>query len=148
NRRALERRLIQEFTRSKRYGTPVSLMILDVDGLKRINDSQGHAEGDRIIRHVADAIQISLRDSDLGARWGGDEFGIVAPNTSADAAQRSAERLVAAVADEHQPDDGQYASVSVGVATFEPIRDLDMDLDALVRAADAALYVAKASGRN
>jgi diguanylate cyclase (GGDEF)-like protein len=148
NRRALRRRLTEEFRRSVRYGSPVSLLIVDVDHLKRVNDTQGHAAGDRLIRHVAAAIAGTLRGSDLGARWGGDEFAIVAPNASAKAAHRSAERLVAHLAAEPVPGVSTRATVSIGIATFDPGAQGGADPEELIRAADAAMYVAKTSGRN
>jgi two-component system cell cycle response regulator len=148
NRRALRRRLAEEFRRSKRYRMPVSLLLVDIDGLKQLNDTHGHAAGDRMIRTVADAIVRGLRESDFGARWGGDEFAILAPNTSANAAHSSAERLVARVADQHDAHLGRRPTVSIGVATYDPTHGRYADLDALVRAADDALYRAKAGGRN
>jgi diguanylate cyclase (GGDEF)-like protein len=147
NRRALRRRLSAEVRRSLRYRTPVSLLLVDVDGLKKINDKEGHAAGDRVIRSVAIAIVGSLRDSDFGARWGGDEFAIVAPNATSAAARSSAERLVARVAGQSQ-EGHPSATVSIGIATFDPADRRHVDLEALVRAADAALYAAKTSGRN
>jgi two-component system cell cycle response regulator len=147
NRRALRQRLAMEFRRSARYGTPVSLLLVDIDGLKQVNDTDGHAAGDRLIRSVGAAIIDGLRESDFGARWGGDEFAIVAPNTGARAARLSGERLVARVAkrdrDHHRP-----SSVSVGISTFDPADEAFANQDALVRAADDALYRAKADGRN
>jgi diguanylate cyclase (GGDEF)-like protein len=147
NRRALRQRLAMEFRRSARYGTPVSLLLVDIDGLKQLNDTDGHAAGDQLIRSVAAAITEGLRESDFGARWGGDEFAIVEPNTDVSAARSSGERLVARVAkqgeDPHRP-----SSVSVGIATFDPAEGTFANQDALVRAADDALYRAKADGRN
>jgi diguanylate cyclase (GGDEF)-like protein len=148
NRRALRRRLEEEFRRSKRYRAPVSLLLVDVDGLKQFNDLQGHAAGDRLIRTVADAIADELRESDFGARWGGDEFAVLAPNTPATAAHSSAERLLARVANQRDPHLHSQHTVSIGVATYDPTDDRYANLDALVRAADAALYRAKAGGRN
>lgn len=148
NRRALRRHLAEEFDRSLRYGTPVSLLVIDIDGLKQLNDTDGHAAGDRVIRSVADAISRGLRHSDFGARWGGDEFAIVAPNTSLGAVRSSAERLVERVAKESAAGGHRPATVSVGIATFDPLENKYADLDALVRAADDALYHAKESGRN
>jgi diguanylate cyclase (GGDEF)-like protein len=147
NRRALSRRLTAEFRRSLRYGTPVSLMLIDVDGLKQVNDRDGHAAGDRVIQHVADTIHQSLRESDFGARWGGDEFGVVAPNMTVDAARSSAQRLVARVAAMAQGRN-TVTSISIGTATFDPAQPKHADLTALVQAADDALYRAKTSGRN
>jgi two-component system cell cycle response regulator len=146
NRRALRRRLSAEVRRSLRYRTPVSLLLVDVDGLKKINDKEGHAAGDRVIRSVAAAITGGLRESDFGARWGGDEFAIVVPNATSAAARSSAERLIARVA-EHAEEDHPSATVSIGIATFDSA-DRQVDLEAFVRAADAALYSAKKQGRN
>ena len=148
NRRALKQHLAEEFRRSARYRTPLSLLLVDIDGLKPINDTDGHAAGDRLIRSVAAAINEGLRQSDFGARWGGDEFAIVAPNTSVNAGRASAERLVARVAEQTLAQHHRRATVSVGVATFDPAESTYPNVDALARAADAALYRAKATGRN
>ena len=147
NRRALSEHIREELHRAARYRTPVSLLLIDVDGLKQVNDVHGHAAGDRVIRTVALAITHTLRESDFGARWGGDEFGIVAPNTTSDGARVSAERLITQVRsqrDEH----GRAPTVSIGIATFDPNRSEHGDVESLARAADRALYQAKADGRN
>jgi diguanylate cyclase (GGDEF)-like protein len=147
NRRALRHRLLHELRRAERYRLPMSLVFADVDGLKRINDQYGHAAGDQAIRRVAAAITATLRTSDLGARWGGDEFAMVLPNTSADAARHSAERLFA-----HLSGDGDrlqnQVTVSVGIATFEPATSASMSPEQLEQSADQALYAAKEAGRN
>ena len=148
NRRALKQHLAEEFRRSVRYGTPLSLLLVDIDGLKQVNDAYGHAAGDRLIRSVADAITGGLRQSDFGARWGGDEFAIVAPNTSMSAGCKSADRLVERVAKERAADRHRPTTVSVGIATFDPAERKYADFDALTDAADHALYRAKANGRN
>jgi diguanylate cyclase (GGDEF)-like protein len=148
NRRALRRRLQDEFVRSKRYRTPMSLLLVDIDGLKQLNDVHGHLAGDRMIRTVAAAILAELRDSDFAARWGGDEFAILVPNTSADAARSSAERLLASVAGKSGSVPRQWGTVSIGIATYDPTGLNYKDVDSLGRAADDALYRAKAGGRN
>jgi diguanylate cyclase (GGDEF)-like protein len=148
NRRALRRHLEEEFRRSKRYRTPVSLLLIDIDGLKQVNDADGHAAGDRLIRVVAASIVDGLRESDFGARWGGDEFAILEPNTPAHAAHASAERLVARVATQRDSHLRRRPTVSIGVATYDPTRDARANLEDIVRAADDALYRAKAGGRN
>jgi diguanylate cyclase (GGDEF)-like protein len=148
NRRALRRHLDDEYHRSLRYGTPVSMLLIDVDGLKQVNDAGGHAAGDRLLRDIAATIVAALRHSDFAARWGGDEFAVLALNTPADAALRSAERLVARVRSHVRGDRGRPATVSVGVATFDPEHGPHTGLDELMQAADAALYRAKASGRD
>ena len=148
NRRALSVQLQREMRRSVRYGEPASLLLIDVDGLKAVNDNEGHSAGDRVIRNVADAISAGLRDTDFGARWGGDEFAIVAPNTTAEAALHSAERLVVRVANGRIGRSRRSVTVSIGIATFDPAQATECDLESLVRSADDALYRAKGSGRN
>ena len=148
NRRAFRRRLDDELQRSKRYGASVSLMLADVDGLKRINDEHGHSTGDHVISDVAAAIMGTLRGTDFGARWGGDEFALVAPDTTPPAALRSAERLAAQVSQWAGSHRDCRITLSIGIASFDPAQHADLDIDALVRAADDALYLAKASGRN
>jgi diguanylate cyclase (GGDEF)-like protein len=149
NRRALSVHLQREMRRSVRYGVPASLLLIDVDGLKAVNDNEGHSAGDRVIRNVADAITAGLRDTDFGARWGGDEFAIVAPNTTTEAAVHSAERLVVRVANWRiGRGSRRRVTVSIGIATFDPAQTKECDLEQLVRMADDALYRAKGSGRN
>jgi len=147
NRRALRRRLTDDLHRAQRYGSPVSLLLVDVDGLKRINDERGHAAGDRVIRRVAEAITETLRDADLGARWGGDEFAILMPDTLGDAARHSAERLAAHLKWGGGAD-AEPVSVSVGIATFNPAEAFYVDADELAHQADEALYSAKRAGRD
>jgi diguanylate cyclase (GGDEF)-like protein len=147
NRRALRRRLTDDLRRARRYGSPVSLLLVDVDGLKRINDERGHSAGDRVIRRVADAITATLREADLGSRWGGDEFAILLPNTSGDAARHSAERLAAHLR-WRRGTDAHPVSVSVGIATFDPAQDLHVDPEELAHRADGAMYGAKRAGRD
>ena len=148
NRRALRHRLTDEVRRASRYASPVSLLLLDIDGLKRINDERGHAAGDRLIRQVAISIGATLRGSDLGARWGGDEFAVVMPNASADAAQHLAERLMSHLREQQANATGAPVTVSIGIATFDPTTNGDPNIEHLARAADDALYAAKTSGRN
>ena len=148
NRRALRFRLSDEMRRATRYASPVSLVLLDIDGLKRINDEGGHRTGDRLIRRVATSISATLRGSDLGARWGGDEFAIVMPNADAAAARRLAERLMTHLHEQQASDTGAPVTVSIGLATFDPTTGGDPNVEDLARAADGALYAAKAAGRN
>lgn len=150
NRRALQRRLTDNLRQAARYGSAVSLLLIDVDGLKRINDSAGHAAGDHVIRHVADAIADTLRNADLGARWGGDEFAIVMPNTSALAARRLAERLTTRIA-RRSSADAHPVTISIGLATFDPAQSAattTTTAEQLACDADEALYAAKRAGRN
>jgi diguanylate cyclase (GGDEF)-like protein len=145
NRRALQGRLEEEFARSVRYGSPLSVVLLDLDGLKQLNDRHGHRRGDEALARVAEAIRTGCRAADVAARWGGDEFAILAPNTGKDEALRLADRVRGLAADGAPP--MEAVTVSAGVATFERLRPA-ANPDDLVRAADAALYEAKRRGRN
>ncbi len=148
NDRALRFRLTDEMQRATRYASPLSLVLLDIDGLKRINDEGGHRTGDRLIRRVATSISATLRGSDLGARWGGDEFAIVMPNTGAAAARHLADRLMTHLHEQQTSDTRAPVTVSMGIATFDPTTGVDPNVEDLARAADEALYAAKATGRN
>jgi diguanylate cyclase (GGDEF)-like protein len=146
NARGLFDRLDAELGRSLRYREPLALLSVDLDGLKNINDRYGHRAGDDAIRSVADVIRSELRESDVGARWGGDEFAVLAPSTSRIAALALAERIRALTP---QRSTLWPLSVSVGVATLEPnTAGEGFDSATLMRAADAAMYEAKRSGRD
>jgi diguanylate cyclase (GGDEF)-like protein len=147
NRRALQDRLRDECRRSARYKFPLALLLIDIDDLKGVNDAKGHSAGDDLLRRTATAIQRSLRTMDCGARWGGDEFAIVAPHTSLEAGRRLGERLLIQL---RNHGDAAHAgiSASVGVAVFDSRQHIHATPDALMRAADLALYSAKARGRN
>ena len=93
NRGALSTYLAHEWRRARRYRAPLSVLLVDVDQLKYVNDVHGHAAGDQVIRSFASAITMTLRDTDIGGRWGGDEFLIIAPGTAGVAAATLAERL-------------------------------------------------------
>jgi diguanylate cyclase (GGDEF)-like protein len=147
NRRALSAYLEHECSRSRRYGSPLSVLLVDVDELKRVNDVHGHAAGDQVIRGFASAITMTLRETDIGGRWGGDEFLIIAPGTVGAAAVTLAERLRFELAKQETIGEAQ-GTASVGVATFDPNHRRLEDPDALMQAADAALHRAKAAGRN
>jgi diguanylate cyclase (GGDEF)-like protein len=146
NARGFATRLNSEIKRAKRYRQPLSLLFLDLDGLKHINDRHGHRAGSDALRTVAHVIGSELRQSDTGARWGGDEFTILAPNTPEDAAMSFAERIRTRVAQQSSP---WPLTVSIGVATINGDgKGLPEDATALLRAADAAMYHAKSCGKN
>jgi len=146
NARRLFDRLDAELARARRYREALALLLVDLDGLKMINDRYGHHAGDDAIRAVAEVIRSELRETDVGARWGGDEFAVLAPNTSEAAALALAERIRATIAGTGAP---WPLSGSVGVATIDPTADGEVvDSTTLMRAADRALYEAKRSGRN
>lgn len=144
NARGFFERLAVELSRLRRYREPLALLLVDVDGLKRINDLHGHHAGDMVIRGTAEVIRSELRDTDAGARWGGDEFAIVAPNTGHAAAVALAERVRRAIA--AQPSEWPVTG-SVGVATIEP-GGVRVDSSTLMRMADMALYDAKMQGKD
>jgi two-component system cell cycle response regulator len=147
NRHSFEIRLREEWRRSRRYEAPLALLLIDVDGLKKVNDEHGHGAGDRVLREVAGAIRHTLRGTDVGARWGGDEFAIIAPHTPPDAAHRLAHRLREHTR-ERTRGDGEPLTISVGLAVFEPSRQRPASMEMLMHAADEALLHAKADGRD
>jgi diguanylate cyclase (GGDEF)-like protein len=147
NRRALSRQAVQWLADAIRHHRPLSMLVLDVDDFKSINDTFGHPEGDRLLISIADILRANTRASDLCVRMGGDEFAVVLPGADLDHAMRCAERIrltIAASAIDTPSGDSIRGSVSIGVATFVE----GMDLDALCHRADAALYAAKRAGCN
>jgi diguanylate cyclase (GGDEF)-like protein len=147
NRFGLNVRLHDEYRRAERFQSPLTLMLIDIDQLKQINDEHGHGAGDQILRGAAQAIKNTLRETDCGARWGGDEFAIVAPNTTEPAAERLGERLLIEIPRCARLG-GTVVTASVGLATVYPTHDFSPTPEALMNAADAALYQAKHGGRN
>lgn len=149
NRRYLETRLREEAGRSKRHASVFTLTMLDLDDFKTYNDREGHPAGDALLAAVARVIRTAARDTDLVARYGGDEFAVVSPETRVEEALLLAERIRAAV-EAHSFDSPGLPvagglTLSAGVAGFPTST---ADPETLVRLADAALYKAKAAGRN
>ncbi|WP_256128281.1 GGDEF domain-containing response regulator [Desulfolutivibrio sulfoxidireducens] len=143
NRRKLADVLAEETTRARRYGTPLSVILLDIDHFKKVNDTHGHDAGDTVLTEMARLVMGLLRESDRLARWGGEEFFVVAPGVGLGGGVELAERLRAAVADKDFPG-VPGVTASFGVAEYLP----GEPVEALVKRADAALYRAKAGGRN
>lgn len=143
NRRQFDEVVERELDRSKRYGHPLSLMLFDIDHFKKINDNNGHAEGDRVLRLVADDIRGILRKPDSLTRWGGEEFIVLMPNTGLSNATILAERIRTGLAS-HAIDGVGPVTVSIGVAEYVPSDSCDQ----WVARADDAMYKAKHSGRN
>ena len=146
NARAFHERLRQELGRAVRYREPLSLLIVDLDGLKRVNDQYGHEAGDAALRSVATAIRSGLREIDLGARLGGDEFGVLAPRTNEESVRVLSERLRALVAKGVNGPTGRGTTISIGIASLVPSRDERPTPASLMAAADEALYLAKREG--
>jgi diguanylate cyclase (GGDEF)-like protein len=144
NRRFFNETFAKEFERAKRYGTSLSLAIFDLDFLKKINDTFGHHVGDEAIKSIGALVGKSCRAVDLAARFGGEEFCLLLPETNHEDAMRLAER-VRKLINETDIEGPGLISASVGVATFPNHAN---EQDELFEAADKALYVAKQSGRN
>ena len=143
NLRALQRRLAEMLEMQRRYGHPFAVLLMDVDGLKRINDSHGHQAGDRVLMQVAMAVRRSVRTVDLVARLGGDEFCVLAPEQDLKSAAVLAERLSAAVNTDVISPGEPPVGMSVGVAACPDHGDT---AEALLDTADRAMYTAKAAG--
>ncbi len=148
NVRHLTSRLAWEVDRASRFGRPLSVLMLDLDNFKNVNDTQGHAFGDLVLRDFAERVRGCVRgDVDTVARYGGEEFVIVLPETDAHGASRVAARVVDVVRTEAFSGSGRSlgVTVSVGVAAFP---DHGRTVADLMKAADAALYAAKRAGRD
>lgn len=143
NRLKFEAAASQEIRRCRRYGYPLSIIFIDLDHFKHINDVHGHAIGDQVLCQLTDLIRGKLREFDSLCRWGGEEFLVLAPHTDLEKARKLAEKLRSAVVACQSPVD-ESLSVSMGVALL----DNDEDLETLIKKADDALYRAKERGRN
>jgi diguanylate cyclase (GGDEF)-like protein len=148
NRGEFNRQLKAEIERSQRYNHDCSLLMMDIDYFKKLNDTYGHQGGDEALQTVAKLLQQEVRPVDRVARYGGEEFAVILPQTSGDGAAIVAERLRSAIATNLVPvstTESINITVSVGFATFPDHAKLD---EALISCADKALYSAKGSGRN
>jgi diguanylate cyclase (GGDEF)-like protein/hemerythrin-like metal-binding protein len=143
NRAHLDRMIEIEIARSARYQLPLSLVLLDIDHFKRINDRFGHATGDVVLREVVHVVQQQVRGADMLFRWGGEEFVVMTPSTGYRSAERVAEKIRAAVETHDFPAAGRV-TVSLGVAEHLPLESAE---DWFKRV-DKALYAAKEGGRN
>jgi diguanylate cyclase (GGDEF)-like protein len=145
NRRRFMNGLEQEIARAGRFGTPLSLVLFDLDRFKRVNDRCGHQVGDHVLRRTADAIRIHTRGTDLAARIGGEEFGVLLPGSDKVGAATFADNLRRAIQREVVVEGVRWpTTASFGVAQYQA----GMSVETLVGAADRALYQAKAAGRN
>jgi diguanylate cyclase (GGDEF)-like protein len=143
NRRAFYERLTEELARAARTESPLSVVLLDIDRFKPINDTYGHAEGDRVLRAVGESLQATVRIDETVARFGGEEFALIAAGASAWEAIEAADRFRAAIAGVKAHESA--LSASAGVAGWP---DDGSSADELLEAADKALYRAKNAGRN
>ncbi len=143
NRRHFEDVVEGEMHRATRYGQPLSLLMLDIDHFKRVNDTYGHAKGDLVLREVSDCVRAAIRVSDSLTRWGGEEFMVLMPNTGLSSATKLAERIRESIAAHAFEGVGQVTA-SIGLAEYLPTDPLQK----WVQRADQAMYRAKRGGRN
>lgn len=148
NRAVLFDRLNLEIARARRNARPVALAILDLDGFKGFNDRHGHVAGDRLLVAAAAALTAAIRDTDLAARFGGDEFVVLLPEADAARAVSCLERIRRGVARARVAGARDGVTVSAGIAVFDPNVRSSVSVSAWLRQADAALYAAKAAGRD
>lgn len=152
NRRALHSHLPQWTAWSARYGHPLALLLIDVDGFKHVNDTYGHAEGDRALKAVATALRSATRASDLVIRYGGDEFAVIAPETDTEEYSDLCHRITDTVRDlDLLTAEGTRVPLTVsvgGVVAKDPPGSPARRIEGLLAAADQSLYEAKTSGRN
>lgn len=142
NRRMFEVFYIQELARNKRYKRDLSLLFIDIDHFKIVNDTYGHNAGDMVLQTISELLNSECRGTDMAVRWGGEELLLLMPETPSEGAASKAESIRQKVEAIDFPDVGKV-TVSIGVATL--IADSPMDL---IQSADESLYKAKASGRN
>ncbi|MBI4734213.1 MAG: diguanylate cyclase [Rubrobacteridae bacterium] len=148
NHKSFKEHLAIEFNRAQRYGSKLSLMMIDVDTFKQVNDTYGHVTGDAVLKAVAGYIKGNIRQPDIAARYGGDEFALILPETDLEKAYKVGEKLrkkVQASPIILNPDIVIYTTLSIGVGSYE---SLMTDPVLLIEKADEALYRAKQAGRN
>lgn len=143
NRRTAVKKLNEEIYRAKRYAVPLSVMLIDLDGFKEVNDSLGHAAGDEVLQRVVEQIAAMLRRTDIFARWGGDEFICILPDNNAQSAGKLAQKLIDLIGFSFKESESPI-TLSIGVADLKE----EDNQDSIVINADAALYKAKEAGKN
>ena len=144
NRRRLDEELERLIARARRYDQPLSVVLIDLDGFKTVNDSYGHEVGDQVLVETVDRLQAAIREADLLGRWGGEELLLLAADTDHPAACALGERCRRAIASSPMQHAGVTVTASLGVASLGP----DDDARALLRRADLAMYTAKSDGRD
>lgn len=149
NHRYFQEILDQELARSKRYNTPLSLIMFDIDFFKKVNDNFGHPVGDLVLMNLARVVEGAVRPSDIVARYGGEEFAVILPETNESGLKVFAERLRRSAEGISTITENQQikVTISVGGTSFIPIQ-LDCDKQTLIEAADRGLYESKRNGRN
>ncbi len=146
SRNILEDRLREEFQRARRYALPLSVLFIDLDSFKTINDTYGHLEGNRVLNYIGGFIRAHLREVDLPVRYGGEEFLILLPHTSGETALNLARRIHKGIGKaQKEAELRTTVTLSIGVGTLIPRMHL---YDQLIDAADQAVYKAKKAGKN
>lgn len=146
NRRVFDGQMAQRVAEFERYGNIFSLLLLDADHFKELNDTHGHQAGDTVLRRLADVLRQTVRESDIVARYGGEEFAVILPETSIDGARWSSERIRKAVEAESVPVGKTDLAVTLSIGAAEVLSG--EDVSELIERADAALYASKRAGRN
>jgi len=148
NRRGLEKTIVGEFERARRYYSPVSLLILDIDNFKMINDMYGHHWGDEVLKRIAQTLQDKIRRSDFASRYGGEEFVLILPETNSDNAFQAAKKIHNAIKQLTFRTTAMAFSVtvSIGISSTSEVEYSNWML--LLKTADRALYTAKNNGKN
>lgn len=144
NRRKMMEILRSEVSKANRYGSTFCLLMIDIDNFKLINDSYGHAEGDRVLSEMADLMRELLRETDTVARWGGEEFLILLPKSGTGNGSKVARKIKDAVRNRFSKQFKEGVSVSIGVSSFKK----GEDIDETIKRADFAMYTAKRRGKN
>jgi diguanylate cyclase (GGDEF)-like protein len=149
NRRMFDEAIVRDLARAERNRSPLSLAVLDVDHFKKFNDTYGHATGDLVLRAVADALASCVRQGDIAARFGGEEFAVILPETDLSGGLLAGERMRKAIAAKviETPQGKVGVTVSIGLVTHSPTRGKTTPTK-LFELADRALYCAKQQGRN
>ena len=143
NRRKIHEIIETEIVRSRRYNSPFAVLLLDIDDFKKINDTFGHNTGDKVLVQLSCILRLTVRESDIAGRWGGEEFLVICPETSIDGAISLAEKLRKNI-DNNKFEDAGNITASIGVASIQH----DDNVKSLVHRADKALYSAKKAGKN
>ncbi len=150
NRRYFNQRLLMEIKRAERYKRDISILMIDIDNFKQVNDQFGHVTGDDVLKKLVDILRENLRDSDILVRYGGEEFVALLPETNSENAYIASEKLRAAVeliltAPIENKTNGKSITISIGVSSYPASADSS---DSLIRLADERLYLAKNKGKN
>ncbi|BCD68374.1 GGDEF domain-containing protein [Nitratiruptor sp. YY09-18] len=145
NRNKFYKTAQQEINRATRHQRPLSLIIFDIDNFKKINDTYGHDVGDYVLKTIAKLVHKNIRKYDYAFRWGGEEFIILSPETSAKEAMKLAEKIRNLIA-QYRFDKVGKVTISLGVAEFD--KESDKHIDAVIKRADSALYLSKKDGKN